>query len=69
VYTAFGIRFISASIPQFYGMLASTFFSGPHSALARGLKTVTFRLIGTTWVSLHVGMCVVHLSAAFALNS
>ncbi|WP_216669036.1 hypothetical protein, partial [Paraburkholderia xenovorans] len=29
VYTALGIRFINASIPQFYGMLASTFFSRP----------------------------------------
>jgi hypothetical protein len=27
---ALGIRFINASIPQFYGMLASTFFSRPH---------------------------------------
>ncbi|OTP74109.1 Mobile element protein [Caballeronia sordidicola] len=35
MYTAFGIRFISASIPQFYGMLASTFFSRPQ----RGLLT------------------------------
>jgi hypothetical protein len=29
VYTAFGIQFISASIPQFYGILASTFISRP----------------------------------------
>ena len=35
VYTAFRIRFISAPIPQLYGMGASAFFSQSHNEVLR----------------------------------